>query len=359
LSVVHLYLEAIETSAVYWTALFFFAFYPIGSSVMWTVTTLTYYARREFRKKKWAPVLEQYPAVSVLIPSYYEELHIEETITSCLLLDYPDFEVVVVDDGSADRTVEKVLPYVAEGRVRLIAKTENEGKAMALNDAIPCLRGEIVVVIDADSFPEPEMLRYIVPHFSSARVAAVTGNPRVIERDTFLAKLQTIEFTSIVSILRRAQRVWGRILTVSGVATAFRKSALVDVGLFSPDMATEDIDMTWKLQMRYYDVRYEPAKAATRPLEATKAMGSGPGAGSQATRQGCTFLLEATQDVADLVRGFPVDTVGLHLRVSHHPLGVFLRRRLPARGGFALPELVGHADRYPVHRPARHGRALG
>ena len=258
MSVVHLYLEAIETSAVYWTALFFFAFYPIGSSVMWTVTTLTYYARREFRKKKWAPVLEQYPAVSVLIPSYYEELHIEETITSCLLLDYPDFEVVVVDDGSADRTVEKVLPYVAEGRVRLIAKTENEGKAMALNDAIPCLRGEIVVVIDADSFPEPEMLRYIVPHFSSARVAAVTGNPRVIERDTFLAKLQTIEFTSIVSILRRAQRVWGRILTVSGVATAFRKSALVDVGLFSPDMATEDIDMTWKLQMRYYDVRYEP-----------------------------------------------------------------------------------------------------
>lgn len=258
MSVVYLYLEAIETSAVYWAALFFFAFYPIGSSVMWTVTNITFYARREFRKEKWAPALEQYPAISILIPCYHEELHIEETLTNCLRLDYPDFEVVVVDDGSADRTVEKILQYVAEGRVRLIAKTENEGKAMALNDAIPCLRGEIVVVIDADSSPAPEMLRYIVPHFSSARVAAVTGNPRVMEKDTFLAQLQTIEFTSIVSILRRAQRVWGRILTVSGVATAFRKSALVDVGLFSPDMATEDIDMTWKLQKRYYDVRYEP-----------------------------------------------------------------------------------------------------
>lgn len=258
MSAVHPYLEAIEASAVYWYALFFFAAYPIASSIMWTVTTINYYIRREFRKQEGPPVLEQYPLVSVLIASYDEELYIEETLGNCLRLDYPNYEVVVVDDGSADCTVEKVLPYVAKGRVRLVAKAKNEGKAMALNDAIPCLHGEIVVVIDADSSPVPEMLCHIVPHFSSARVAAVTGNPRVMEKDTFLAKLQTIEFTSIVSILRRAQRVWGRILTVSGVATAFRKSALVDVGLFSPDMATEDIDMTWKLQKRYYDVRYEP-----------------------------------------------------------------------------------------------------
>jgi biofilm PGA synthesis N-glycosyltransferase PgaC len=70
--------------------------------------------------------------------------------------------------------------------------------------------------------------------------------------------MQVLEFTSIISLLRRAQRVWGRILTVSGVVAMFRISAVVDVGMFSPDMATEDIDMTWKLQKRFYDVRYEP-----------------------------------------------------------------------------------------------------
>ena len=89
-------------------------------------------------------------------------------------------------------------------------------------------------------------------------MAGVTGNPRVANRHTFLAKLQLVEFASIVSLLRRAQRIWGRILTMSGVVGAFRKSALIDAGLYSPEMATEDIDMTWKLQRKFYDIRYEP-----------------------------------------------------------------------------------------------------
>jgi biofilm PGA synthesis N-glycosyltransferase PgaC len=129
---------------------------------------------------------------------------------------------------------------------------------MAMNDALPCLRGEIVLVMDADASPDPQILRWMVPHFTSARVAGVTGNPRVHNRVTFLSQLQLIEFTSIVSLLRRAQRIWGRILTMSGVVGAFRKSAIYDVGRYSAEMATEDIDMTWKLQRALYDVRYEP-----------------------------------------------------------------------------------------------------
>jgi len=89
-------------------------------------------------------------------------------------------------------------------------------------------------------------------------VAAVAGNPQVTNTRSLLAKVQATEFASIVSVLRRAQRVWGRILTVSGAICAFRKAAMVDVGLFDPEMATEDIALTWKLQRRFYDVRYEP-----------------------------------------------------------------------------------------------------
>jgi poly-beta-1,6-N-acetyl-D-glucosamine synthase len=251
-------IETVGASPVYWGLLIFFAAYPIVTSVVWITTALLYFVRREAGRPTGPQAMHAIPRVSVLVPAYNEEARIRETVDACLALDYPDFEVVVVDDGSSDRTVEVITPYVESGRIRLVRKTRNEGKAMALNDAIACLTGELLLVVDADACPEPQALRHLVPHFESARVAAVTGNPRVVERNTLLCKLQVLEFTSIISLLRRAQRVWGRILTVSGVVTMFRVSAVVDVGMFSPDMATEDIDMTWKLEKRFYDVRYEP-----------------------------------------------------------------------------------------------------
>jgi poly-beta-1,6-N-acetyl-D-glucosamine synthase len=252
------FFESVGNNPLYWIALGFFAFYPVVSAIVWITTSLNYYFRREARHNEEPKPLSTYPPVSVLIPAYCEEKVIAETLTWATRIDYPNYEVVVVDDCSTDGTRDEVMPFVRAGRVRLITKSRNEGKAMAMNDALPCLKGEIVLIMDADACPDPKILRWMVPHFASPRVAAVTGNPRVANRLTFLSKLQVIEFTSIVSILRRAQRVWGRILTMSGVIGAFRKSALFDVHLYSPEMATEDIDMTWKLQRAFYDVRYEP-----------------------------------------------------------------------------------------------------
>jgi biofilm PGA synthesis N-glycosyltransferase PgaC len=255
------FVQMVPTWPVYWWALVFFAFYPVLSAITWITTAFLYfYLRRERREADSSapPELENYPMVSVLIPVYCEEKVIAATLERATRIDYPHYEVVVVDDASSDGTRSAVRPFVEAGRVRIVAKDVNEGKAMAMNDAMLCLRGEIVLVMDADAAPDPQILRWMVPHFQSARVAGVTGNPRVVNRETFLAQLQLVEFTSIVSLLRRAQRIWGRILTMSGVVGAFRKSAMVDVGLFSPEMATEDIDMTWKLQRAAYDVRYEP-----------------------------------------------------------------------------------------------------
>jgi biofilm PGA synthesis N-glycosyltransferase PgaC len=242
--------------------LFFFGFYPVFSAIVWLTMSIVYFLRKERMPEEkmtfFYALPDPAPMVSVLIPTFCEEKVIEATIEGTLKLDYPNYEVVVVDDGSTDSTVAKIDPYVESGRVRLLRKTVNEGKAMALNDALLCLNGEIVLTIDADAVVDPQILRNIVPHFSSSRVAAVTGNPRVHNRKTLLSKIQLIEFTSIVGLLRRAQRVWGRIQTVSGVVVAFRKSAVFDVGLFDPSMATEDIDMSWRLQKRFWDIRYEP-----------------------------------------------------------------------------------------------------
>jgi biofilm PGA synthesis N-glycosyltransferase PgaC len=241
----------------YAIALAFVAGYPILTGVMWTLTSLIFYGRNE--RDAAQPDDGYVPFVSIVVAAYCEEAVIGDTLDAMLELDYPHYEIIVVDDGSTDRTADIVRGRLVEGgRLRLVRKLVNEGKAMALNDAIPVTRGEIVVVIDADIRPRADILGYMVGHFRHGRVAAVAGNPQVTNTRSLLAKVQATEFASIVSVLRRAQRVWGRILTVSGAICAFRKSAIVDVGLFDPDKVTEDIALSWKLQRRFYDIRYEP-----------------------------------------------------------------------------------------------------
>ena len=251
------WLKTIEQSSLYTAALIFYGLHPMLTSVIWMVTGMTYFRRRDLSASQVTDD-SYFPWVSVLIPAYCEEKLIGSMLSTVLQIDYPNFEVIVINDGSDDGTAEEIKPYLSDPRLRLLDKKINEGKAMALNDAILCARGEFLLTLDADSIPDPMVLRRMVPHFQSARVAGVAGNARVRNRRTLIAKLQAVEFTSVIGLLRRSQRIWGRVMCVSGVVGMFRKSALVDVGMYTPGMATEDIDLTWKLQMRYYDIRYEP-----------------------------------------------------------------------------------------------------
>jgi len=252
------FLEWFQSLPFYRGWLTFFAWYPMLTGLMWIMTSILYARRREAKSATSSTLPRRPPLVTVMIPAYCEGRFILETLDSVLAIEYPAFEVLVVDDASTDDTLHQIHPYVASGKVRLVRKTVNEGKAMAINDALLCARGEIILIMDADARPDPDILRHLAPHFASPRVGGVTGNPRVANRSKLLGRLQAIEFTSIVSLQKRAQRVWGRILTVSGVVGAFHRDALFDVGLFSPDMATEDIDVSWKLQLRHWDIRYEP-----------------------------------------------------------------------------------------------------
>lgn len=252
------WVTAISGAPVYLGLMAFLGLYPVVTGLYWIVGAVIFAARRE-RSDPAFYALEEHPHVSVLVAAHNEEAVIEETVQRLLELDWPAFDVTVVDDGSSDRTSELLLPLAASGRIRLLTKQVNEGKAMALNDALPLLAGEIVLIVDADGRPQPEVLRWMVPHFVKVpRVAAVTGNPRVVNTSTLLAKLQAIEFTATVSVLRRAQATWGRLMTFSGICTALRKSAIEDVGRFRVGMATEDIALAWQLQTAYADVRYEP-----------------------------------------------------------------------------------------------------
>jgi len=174
-------------------------------------------------------------------------------------MDYPEFEVIAVNDGSSDATAG-ILDSLAANhdRLRVVHLAANQGKAIALEMGSLVARHEFLVCIDGDAILHPRAVRWMMRHFAHARVGAVTGNPRIRTRSTLLGRIQVGEFSAIVGLIKRAQRTYGRVFTVSGVAAAFRRAALHDVGYWNPSMLTEDIDVTWSMQINHWDVRYEP-----------------------------------------------------------------------------------------------------
>ena len=237
---------------------YFVLLYPLYMSFVWMIGGIFFSLRRE---GKADPELQEYPFFSIIIPAHNEEDTIENTVTSCQSLDYPNFEIIVIDDGSSDRTASVLdnLLTKAPERLRVIYLQPNSGKAKALNMGIIFSKGNFLLSIDADCTLDPSVLKWMAWHLVQfPRVGAVTGNPRVINRTSLLGKIQVGEYSSIIGMIKRTQRILGKVLTVSGVIAAYRKSALLDCGLFDSDTETEDIDVTWKLQKKFWDIRYEP-----------------------------------------------------------------------------------------------------
>ena len=233
----------------------FVFFYPIFMSVIWMVGASIFYWRYE-RGSPQEPVLKRYPMVSVLIPGRNEEESIRETVEGVLAQTYPNLEIIVINDASTDRTLEIVQELAAaHDRVRYLSLRENMGKANAMNYAFFMSRGEILVCIDADCILDPQAVTWMVaPFVKNNRVGAVTGNPRVKNRTSLLAKVQTAEYASVIGLIKRTQRLLGKVMTISGVIAAFRKRALLDAGLWDTDMVTEDINVSWKIERKFWSI---------------------------------------------------------------------------------------------------------
>lgn len=241
----------------------FVFYYPLFMAYLWMIGGLYYYfhwERPEGRSYDDPPELDETPFVSILIPCHNEAENVRETVAWAHAQEYPEFEVIAVNDGSSDGTGE-ILDDLQKThpRLRVIHHVENQGKAVGLRTAALASRGEYLVCIDGDALLDPHATTWIVRHFlSGPRVGAVTGNPRIRTRSTLLGKVQVGEFSSIIGLIKRTQRIYGRVFTVSGVVTGVRKSALHRIGYWSPDIVTEDIDLSWALQRDHWDVRFEP-----------------------------------------------------------------------------------------------------
>ena len=201
------------------------------------------------------------PRVAVLIPAYNEEKVITRTVHAVLDSDYPDLRVIVIDDGSRDRTLEVARAEFAEeessGRVLILTKP-NSGKADALNFGLQHLGDEeIFVGIDADTVIAANAISRLVPHFLNPKVAAVAGNAKVGNRVNLWTRWQALEYITSQNFERRALNTLGAVSVVPGAIGAWRISAVREAGGYHTDTVAEDADLTMALLRRGYRVEYE------------------------------------------------------------------------------------------------------
>ncbi len=197
------------------------------------------------------------PSVTVLIPAHNEESVIVQTVTSVLVSDLRDLRIIVVNDGSTDKTGELLdANFSHEPRVRIIHQV-NRGKAAALNLAMSLADTEIVVTIDADTEVESDALSKLIRHFSDLQVGAVAGNVKVGNRSRWLTRWQALEYITSQNMEKRAFHLLNCITVVPGALGAWRKKAIEAAGGITADTVAEDADLTIAIRRLGWRVSYD------------------------------------------------------------------------------------------------------
>lgn len=203
---------------------------------------------------------EQYePFVSIIVPAYNEEFVIEATIRSLLNSDYDNFEIIVVDDGSADRTSDVVREHFGDQPLIRLVTAPNEGKAAALNLGLRYAKGEVIVALDADTQFPAETIRALARRFVDPEIGAVAGNAKVGNRINIVTRWQALEYITSQNMDRRAFASLNCITVVPGAVGAWRKELIERCGGFSSDTLAEDQDLTLQIRKLGYKIGYEEA----------------------------------------------------------------------------------------------------
>jgi biofilm PGA synthesis N-glycosyltransferase PgaC len=241
----------------------FVFFWPLFMSVLWITGGLYFWFQLE-RHWPWGkdtppPELTGNPLISILIPCFNEEKNARETIEAALAQRYRNIEVIAINDGSSDETARCLTNWQRSPPAARDSPCGESRESCRAESRAAAARGDLLVCIDGDALLDRDTAAWLVaPLIQYPHVGAVTGNPRIRTRSTLIGRIQVGEFSSIIGLIKRTQRIYGRVFTVSGVVAAFRRQALADVGYWSPDMITEDIDISWKLQLRHWAIFFEP-----------------------------------------------------------------------------------------------------
>ncbi|MBI5803293.1 glycosyltransferase [Candidatus Pacearchaeota archaeon] len=201
------------------------------------------------------PEIKKNYTISVIIPAYNEETSIKETVESVLKSNYKNvLEVIVINDGSTDNTLEIVKDLGRKYPKIKILDKKNSGKADSLNQALKIAKGELVAIVDADSYPDSHAISSMIGFFDDEKVGAVTTRILVKNRDGFLRKMQAIEY-KVIAFTRKLLGFLDSIYVTPGPLAIYRKSALLKINGFDEKNMTEDIEATWHLLNDGYKIK--------------------------------------------------------------------------------------------------------
>jgi peptidoglycan-N-acetylglucosamine deacetylase len=198
------------------------------------------------------------PYVSIVVPAYREESVVSFTIHTLLSSDYEgEFEIIMVDDGSPDRTFDLAKETFKNYPQVSVYQKPNGGKASALNYGIEKAQGEIIIALDADTIFPKDAIRLLIRHFENPKVGAVAGNAKVGNRINLVTRWQALEYVISQNLDRRAFALFNCITVVPGAIGAWRKSDVLAAGGFSTDTLAEDQDLTIGIRKMGQIIAYE------------------------------------------------------------------------------------------------------
>jgi len=191
----------------------FLFYYPLFMAYLWMIGAIFYFKHWETGKDHLVsqpPELTEYPPVSIVVPCFNESDNIRETIDYLNKQKYPNYDIIIVNDGSTDDTAQILDDMAREvDELRVIHLATNQGKSVALRTAALMSANEYLVCIDGDALLDENAVTWIVSHFvNGPRVGAVTGNPRIRTRSSLIGKIQVGEFSAIIGLIKRAQRIY-------------------------------------------------------------------------------------------------------------------------------------------------------
>jgi cellulose synthase/poly-beta-1,6-N-acetylglucosamine synthase-like glycosyltransferase len=231
----------------------------IASVFVFTQFIVSFYGLTIFEEKE-VKLSRRFPSLSVVIPAYNSEKTIQKCLEHVLAMEYPrKYEVIVVDDGSTDGTIDIVRKYP----VRIIHRTKNKGKAASLNEAIRQVKSELVACIDSDTYPPKDLLLKSVPYMGQKDLGAMTFFITAHNPKTIWQKMQEIEYFFSFGAFPFLASKFNSILVTPGPLTIFKRKALVKVGGFAEDNITEDFEMGLKLHKAGFRIDNLPISVPT------------------------------------------------------------------------------------------------